>query len=235
MSSTSDLYNCSSSSSSRQCLREDRRLLRRRTELKSLLASQDGRVQNRLKRELASKNRRLGRALLQCQHCLHICAGIGRMRRHLVNFHGHSRSGPLYNVLCLELHLQFYTCSICALEFESGVQLGKHLEHAHGVHDAIILNPDYISSDNLPHTDDTLPAVVEREMKPTQTTAAASKNHQCTICSKKFTTTGNLGQHVRIVHERRFSAQCDICGKMFATNSKLRKHIDRDAHQIPFQ
>jgi deoxycytidylate deaminase len=241
MSSTFDLYNCSSgsdnSSSSRQCLREDRRLLKRQTELKSLLSSLDCTAQHRLKRELAGKNRRLGRALLQCQQCLYICAGIGRMRNHLVHHHGHDRSGTIFHhVLSLEWGLQFYTCSICALEFERGVQLGKHLEHAHGMHDVIIINPDYICSNSLPHTDDaSLIATAEPEMKPSQT-AAASKNHPCKMCSKKFTTAGILKYHTQVIHERRFSAQCDICGKIFATGNRLRKHIDGVHRNIkPFQ
>jgi C2H2-type zinc finger/zinc-finger C2H2-type len=178
--------------------------------------------------ELAGRNPcPLSTALLQNLHLLSD-AQLQNLHISAVQAHEHRISRALHNILYPKPQLQFYTCWICALEFERGIQLGQHLENIHGMRDAVILNPGYMC-DN-PNTE-----TAAASAKPPQTTPT-SKNHQCKICSRKFTTTNFLKRHVQTVHERRRSFQCDICGGMFATDIKLRRHVDEMHLNIrPFQ
>ena len=54
----------------------------------------------------------------------------------------------------------------------------------------------------------------------------------CSICSKAFTESGNLGQHMKIhSNVKEFKCLIDGCTQEFATKSILKYHIMSKIHQ----
>ena len=53
--------------------------------------------------------------------------------------------------------------------------------------------------------------------------------HQCTVCSKTFSTVHTLKRHHREVHER-VRHPCIVCSKTFSQSGDLKKHI-REQHE----
>jgi transcription elongation factor Elf1 len=48
---------------------------------------------------------------------------------------------------------------------------------------------------------------------------------ECKVCCKRFTSTSNLSQHIRVVHSTNFDKfQCEVCQKKFANHKYLFNH-----------
>ena len=47
------------------------------------------------------------------------------------------------------------------------------------------------------------------------------KPYKCDVCEKRFTTSGNLKNHMRI-HANEEAYECDVCEKRFTQSSSLK-------------
>lgn len=57
-----------------------------------------------------------------------------------------------------------------------------------------------------------------------QKTHSGAKNHECSLCQKRFTTKTNLNRHIRVFHQQQKFYKCSSCQKKFSQLSILRVH-----------
>lgn len=55
-------------------------------------------------------------------------------------------------------------------------------------------------------------------------THTGAKNHECTMCQKRYTSQSNLDRHIRVFHCQERQHKCTTCHKMFSQLSSLRLH-----------
>ncbi|XP_031626180.1 zinc finger protein 84-like [Contarinia nasturtii] len=60
------------------------------------------------------------------------------------------------------------------------------------------------------------------------------RNYKCHLCSKAFTMSSSLKQHIRI-HTQEKPYTCEVCGRSFTQNSNLRQHLMRHKQNKPFK
>ena len=58
--------------------------------------------------------------------------------------------------------------------------------------------------------------------------------HECDVCEKRFTQSGNLKRHMRI-HANENPYQCDVCEKRFRESGHLQYHMRIHTHEKPYE
>ena len=52
-----------------------------------------------------------------------------------------------------------------------------------------------------------------------------TKDFKCTLCTKEFSTNGQLTSHVQSFHHHVKKSYCNMCDKMFANNAAVKQHM----------
>ena len=52
-----------------------------------------------------------------------------------------------------------------------------------------------------------------------------NKDNECEICGRKFGRKGDLGKHVKAIHENIIVHLCDFCDEKFERKWSLKKHV----------
>ncbi|CAG0902977.1 unnamed protein product, partial [Cyprideis torosa] len=58
---------------------------------------------------------------------------------------------------------------------------------------------------------------------------------ECAICSKQFTTSGDMRKHTRGIHTGERPYQCKLCPSAFTQSSDLKKHMRTHTGETPFE
>ena len=118
--------------------------------------------------------------------------------------------------------IEYFKCDICEKSFtEVGLQIHMNVVHSCG--------------NDVDHIDDVsqiTTAVVERHQNEIHENEIANDNesdteeisYKCHICSKEFSTYGNLKKHTINVHEGKKTFKCEECNRGFADNHRLNRH-----------
>ena len=122
------------------------------------------------------------------------------------------------NVLgCIKKHVHEkkydHICHLCGKGFKGTNKLQLHLDSKHGQgerkHKCETCGKKYWTAFGL-----------KNHIEATH----SSSVYECDQCPKTFKLTGNLQQHVRIVHENYRPFKCDLCEEKFLYERDLKRH-----------
>ncbi|CAL6298109.1 unnamed protein product [Bathycoccus prasinos] len=78
---------------------------------------------------------------------------------------------------------------------------------------------------------------IRKEMTVAATKKAAKRKrgqHECGVCEKRFSQSGDLKRHVRI-HTKEKPYECDVCEKRFSQSSNLQTHVRIHTKEKPYE
>ena len=65
--------------------------------------------------------------------------------------------------------------------------------------------------------------------------ATSQKTHQCSVCSKQFSTAYSANLHYKLVHNHIRNYKCDHCQKSFGRKPELERHIEARHQMVKYK
>ena len=163
----------------------------------------------------------------------------GRLRRHILVAHEKSKSS-LDNKceICAQIFSSKYVlanhvkvvhekvknfeCHICGRKYGNKCSLSQHFQAKHENKKSHQCGVCYFTTNYEWY--------LQRHILVVHKNVKSQENVQCDICGKMFASKVNLGEHVKVFHEKVKPFECLICGTKHVSNGSLSRHI-RDSHE----